>query len=283
MIFRPSVDQTLYRVQTCRPMGHKNPDWQVIFVGGILLGIVIFGLLIASGQGEIASFLSNWQDLAAGFLTSGVTVIGALLILRQIRSDDERAVKQDRRAIEKLARSVLVALELLVEQLATRLAEIAIYQRIRSAAIAKNDPVEMLLSPLNLEAAYFRNRLADFPNTGALNRYVEDAGTLGRVPAQQLVRLVNDLRRLQSEHEQNRDAVHFWREVEKLNAVGARASRLILLLEKLVDSEGDIQSVDKLSGTTVFRTARDNWEKSRKQARETIALSRALAERSQSR
>lgn len=238
-------------------MGERDPHHQVHWAGGIILGAVVIGLL---GLSVSEKAVHEWQELIAGVLGAGVTLFGAELIVRQIRADDDREIRREKRAALSLAQSLVGELEAHLEVLSDRQHLLQTYGRI----LAKSKPpfhIELAkLSPKDaFEYTQSIARLEKFKvDYSRLSNFRDSIGMLGGATAREFSRFIADAVKLRLEGGPRPESWGF--EAGEIELRGHVGERLLSMLNLIIKGGGDTSLVDEADYIQLFNSAIDQWQ-----------------------
>lgn len=165
-------------------MGDKGPDNQIHFVGGILLGATLIGLLAASGKRDLIELLARWQEFAGAAFGAGITLFGARMIVAQIRADDDRETRKSKLETRRAATGLKAEIDAVLDVLAKRQAK---YEKLVaiSNGIGWDDtkngmyPMHRLSDEQSAVAKNVMGKKLDVPDLDRLNQRLELVGLIG--------------------------------------------------------------------------------------------------------
>lgn len=218
-------------------MGKNDNDRQVFFVAGVIVGVTVLGLMIASGPHLAERIFSEWQTLLVGSAGLLVTLYGARLIAHQIRADDVREEQRQRIALEEVAESIMAE----VMALQTVLYEKgAVYNTLGSLNAQYNVDPNAGSFPIakfseSDKKKYFklRDRRVRIPDVSRLDIQLEKAGVIGAATASQIINYRDLVARIA---EQNRYDV--FRPLEaggQVEYAGLCGEQVLLSLRRLIE------------------------------------------------
>ena len=248
------------RLQARKPFAHgeRDPHHQVHWAGGIILGAVVIGPL---GLSVSEKPVHEWQELIAGILGAGVTLFGAKLIVRQIKADDDREIRREKRNTLTLARTLGAELEAFLVALSERQHLIQKQGRLYVASLA-SDLVEIISSigKHGLQSREVRERLAaGKADLSRLNGFREQAGQLGGSTAKMFSSFTTECARLSLEGVPD---ISVWGvESARIELQGIRGEMLLILINDLIAAEGDASVADQFIASTIADSAHKAWSK----------------------
>lgn len=255
-------------------MESDKTSGQLFLAAGCILGAVVVALFgLSAGE----KGLHEWQELLAGLIGAGFTLIGATVIVNQIKADDEREEKTARRKSLEVAQSAVIEIKRILEILAAKEVDTINILALTSKMVPDGAGGYTFASESDkLDWDMLEERSARNPDYSRLSVHIESAGVLGLTAGEALIHFYEQASRLKflrpfPTTASDRISPDFW--VRIAGHIGEEALRHLM---KIVELKGDISKLPEAEGSDSSNIDIDAWRQRVSGAWKTWYMIKAL-------
>lgn len=238
-------------------MKEDKSNTQLYWAAGFILGLIV-AALFGFSIGEKG--LHDWQELIAGLIGATFTLIGATMIVTQIKADDEREERKDKRRVYELSQAILIEIDRILSVLAEREIDAHNIATLNQKIIP--DGAGGYVSPKedSFDWKLIEERSCQNPDLSRLVIHINSVGTLGLIAGEAVVHFYEQTKNIKFPNA-TITTPSSMRPGFLISLAGITGEKALRIVKMIVDLKGDINKVSAIAATDQFEADLEAWKK----------------------